>query len=186
MKTCPVCNQKNDHQNNRCTACGTKLTNGNLLEKLSATVEKTSSVIIGITMPIVGLTIISFFIKKIYINQLSTILFIPFFIVAIVLVIYGITVTVASFSNDKIIKKTTFLNIELLLSYLGILAFSLFWFGFIIVFDYFLITKKIENWKSFVIYSTFFFIVGLILVYSNLKELNFKRKLYKQNFQLTI
>lgn len=94
------------------------------------------------------------------------IVIIPFLICGIAALIFAIINIVKTFKFSEIFNK-----LETVFYYLYLIGFSLFWYGFLIFFDY-MAYKKGDI--SLVLFSLIFWIGGTFLIYKKIKERKIK------------
>lgn len=117
----------------------------------------------GIPNIVVGASICYFSLRLLFIWSLITsIIAILLFILGLSFLIYGVVAKIYICSNEKVISRQKLIRIKCILVDIQMLVFAIIWFGFLIIFDLYVIKTLVANSEKIllVITSLFFYIVG--------------------------
>lgn len=174
---CPNCNYNNPDTNTYCDGCGTKLSfnvskiniNSNQVDILSYVIKGLQSTIFGIIFCAIVLKFMIF-----GTSNVNYVVGFPFLICGLSVVLIGIvflyrgTHSSSNASYDDLVKqdKTNkfFNKLDFIASNMYQIGFLLFWFGFLIFFDYQAILTWSEGGNQLVIFSLLFWAVGIFMV----------------------
>ena len=194
---CPKCGNDNKNSNIRCEFCGEQLIsneeinlfNENEFQKNNnplndARMEVGISFIGGIFAIIFGLIFCVFCLNMFF--KGGGIDLIPFGICGIAILIYGISALAHSLNTKKAVNDV--MNGEIVTQeeykeqekkaqglsniayYIYIFGFLIFWFGFLIVFDYHAIKSWSNGGSRLFLFSLIFWLVGICVLVNNLKK----------------